>query len=171
MKSLTHLYYGDGKGKTTAAMGLAMRACGGGGHVIVAQFLKSQPTNELTMLDMMGIEMLRSLEHFPFTFQMDEEQFEACKKVQRGLFRAACYSMRELDLLVLDEVVDAVNAKMVTTDELIEAIHTKPDNCELVITGHEPAQEIIDACDYVTEMHKVKHPFDQGVQARRLIEF
>ena len=135
MTGRIHIYCGDGKGKTSAAMGLALRAAGSGMEVLVLQFLKDGSSSEF-----------RSLE-------------------------SAFGQAPENGLLVLDEALGARSAGVLDEDRLLALLRGKPAGLEVVLTGRGPTQALLDAADYVTEMKKVKHPFDQGVRARRGIEY
>ena len=173
MEGLVHLYVGDGKGKTTAAMGLAVRALGAGKRVLVVQFLKGQDTSELAPLRQLGIVVERTEAIKKFTFQMDDQELAAA--------RADCLKCLELvktvfdnhryDLVVLDEVVDAVNADMFSGQQLVELIDSRPDGIEVVLTGRNPKDPIVELADYVTVMTALKHPYQRGVGSRRGIEY
>ena len=162
---LVHLYCGDGKGKTTAAMGLAMRAAGRGLRVLNVQFLKSTPTGELEIL-----KLLRSSEQLGFTFRMNEEQKRRAAVIQQQLFAGAKEQMRDTDLLILDEVMAAINAGMLQTEQVTGLLRERHAGLEVVLTGRNPPPELIELADYVSEIKKVKHPFDKGIAARDGIE-
>jgi len=170
---LIHIYCGDGKGKTTAALGLALRALGRGCIVLLVQFLKSQDTGELKILEKIpGIKVLRSEENFGFTFYMTEEQRKRCNIEQNNLLEKAievCKKER-IDLLILDEIIAAYNYNLVNRTEIIEFLREKPRNLEVVLTGREPAIELLEMADYISEIKKIKHPFDRGIKARNGIE-
>jgi len=170
-KGLIHLYYGDGKGKTTAAMGLALRCLGAGLGVCVAQFLKSPGSSEI-----------KALEGFPnfryvgaeapckFVFQMDEAEKRETRENQSRILHSCIGYAPGTALLVLDEVVDAYNLGMIERDELLGFLKNKPEDMEIVMTGHNPPEELKKTADYVSEIKKIKHPFDTGVRARKGIE-
>ena len=163
MKGLIHIYCGDGKGKTTAATGLAVRAAGCGMKVLLVQFLKGQETGELRALaHIPGITVLRGKASEKFTFQMDERELQQTYDEQARA--GAC------DLLVLDEVMGALSCQLIDEDLLRSLVEQKPERLELVMTGRNPPDWLIDAADYVSEIKKVKHPYDRGVSARRGIE-
>ncbi len=172
-KGLVHLYVGDGKGKTTAAIGLAVRALGAGKKVLMLQFLKGQQSSELEPLRRLGIEIKRTEDIKKFVFQMDAKELaqatESCKACIDAL--RAALSEDGYDLVVLDEVVDAVNCNLVDTAELLSLIKNRPTGVEIVMTGRNPSDEIVDAADYLTVMTALKHPYQQGVQSRKGIEY
>ncbi|MGI5966865.1 MULTISPECIES: cob(I)yrinic acid a,c-diamide adenosyltransferase [Anaerotruncus] len=173
MKGLIHIYCGDGKGKTTAAIGLAARAAGNGMKVAILQFLKGQETGELSSLALIpGITVIRGKASEKFTFQMDERElqqtYDLCTKnllTALELLRAG-----QCDLLVLDEILGALSCELVDEDLLRSLIEQKPEQAELVLTGRNPPDWLLEKADYVTEMVKRKHPYDRGVPARRGIE-
>ncbi len=172
-QSLVHLYVGDGKGKTTAAIGLAIRCIGNGGKVKVYQFLKGKHSAELTTLDKLGVKVVQTDAVQKFTFQMSEAEKEECKNDCSACFSEAAEDIisGEYDLIVLDEVVDAVNAYMLTKEELVEYVSKRSDKTEVVMTGRNPKQEIVDIADYHTLMTAQKHPYQEGIGARKGIEY
>ena len=157
---LVQIYYGDGKGKTTAAFGLAFRCAGWGRRVVIAQFLKSSPCGELT-----------AAERFP-TFQMNDEEKAVVAENCRTLLRQAAELARaeEARLLVLDEVIDALRG-FLPQEELCAFLDERPAGLEVVLTGHSLPEALERRADYITHMVKEKHPYDRGVTARREIEF
>jgi cob(I)alamin adenosyltransferase len=173
-KGLTHLYYGSGKGKTTAALGLALRASGAGLRVVIVQFLKDRPCGELTQLALLpNITVLRGKAGKAFIRGLDEAEREATREIQNAnLQRARVLVQRgQCDLLILDEALDACQLGLLDEPILADLICHKPAALELVVTGHRPVDWLIEQADYVTEMVKHKHPYDVGIKARRGIEF
>lgn len=172
-KGLVHLYVGDGKGKTTAAVGLQVRCIGNGGKVKMYQFLKGNNSSELAPLRQLGVEIEQTDAVKKFTFQMSEQEKETCSLNCSECFESAAQDIigGEYDLIVLDEVVDAVNAHMLTKEELVKYVSEKAEKTEVVMTGRNPAQEIVDIADYVTIMTAEKHPYKQGIFARKGIEY
>ena len=171
---LVQIYYGDGKGKTTAAFGLAFRCAGWGRRVVIAQFLKSSPCGELTAAERFPtLTVLRSKGIHKFTFQMNDEEKAVVAENCRTLLRQAAELARAeaARLLVLDEVISACNHGAVPEEALLEFLQNKPENLEVVLTGQNPSEALLAQADYVTEMKKVKHPFDRGVLARKGIEY
>lgn len=173
-RGLVHFYYGDGKGKTTAALGLALRALGCGRRVVLVQFLKNTPCGELTALkchDRMTV--LRGKAGAHFTFAMTETERQQTKAIHEDNFAQAMARVQAgaCDLLILDEAADALQTGLLDESLLREAVLEKPCGLELVLTGHRPIDWIVESADYVTEMKKHKHPFDYGVPAREGVEF
>lgn len=169
-----HVYYGEGKGKTTAALGMALRAAGQGLSVVIVQFLKNTPCGELVQLARLPeITVLRGQEGSRFAFQMSEAEKTASRQIHNDNLRQALALVAEgrCDLLILDEALDACQLGLLDEDLLKEALFGQPPALERVITGHKAIAWIVEAADYVTEMVKHKHPYDQGLKARKGIEF
>ena len=160
-QGLMHIYCGDGKGKTTCAFGLALRCAGTGARVRIAQFLKGGTTDE---------EILRAKQGTKFTFQMDEAEREQAKQDHMALLDRAFSDTQGLCMLVLDEIMAACSSGMVEEAHLLELIENRPEQLELVLTGRNPSPQLLALADYVTEMKKVRHPYDRGIAARSGIE-
>ena len=134
---LVHLYWGDGKGKTTAAMGLALRALGNGCRVVVVQFLKGADTGEIPLLRQLGAQIYRGKAGQKFVFQMNEEEKAATRALQNENLKAALSC--PADLLVLDEACAAWELDMVDHGLLERAVRNRPAGQEVVLTGRHPA--------------------------------
>ena len=172
-QGLVQIYYGDGKGKTTAAFGLAFRCAGWGRRVVIAQFLKSGASGEVKAAERFpALTVLRTKEIHKFTFQMNEEEKAATARNCQDLFRQATALAVEQQarLLVMDEVIDASRG-FLPMDELCAFLDNRPEGLEVVMTGHSLPQELADRADYITHVRKEKHPYDKGVMARKEIEF
>lgn len=173
MFGLIHIYCGDGKGKTTAAVGLAVRCAGRGNKVLLVQFLKSRDSGELySLAKLPDVEVMRGKESKKFTFQMNEEEKHALLIEHNKMFEQVLAKIKNggYSLLILDEVIGALNAKVFEMQKLTEFLRHKPENLEVVLTGRNPAPELVEIADYVSEMRKVKHPMDKGIMAREGIE-
>lgn len=171
---MIHYYYGYGKGKTTAAMGLALRALGQGQRVVVVQFLKDTPSGEITVLSgLRGATILRGKAGKGFVFQMTEAEKQETRRMHDEHLRQAIDAAQSgaCDMVILDEVGDTVDLAMVDAEALAAFLEASGQAVEIVMTGHAPTAMLVDAADYVTEMAKVKHPYDAGVMARRGVEF
>ncbi len=166
---LLHLYYGDGKGKTTAAMGLALRALGSGKKVVVLQFLKGSKSGEVPLLEQLGAKIYRGKAGQKFVFQMNEEEKAATRQLQNANLTAAAAD--EADLLILDEAGSAWELDMVDKALLQKAVLARPAGQECVLTAHAAPQWMLDAADYVTEMKCRRHPYQKGIAARQGIEY
>jgi cob(I)alamin adenosyltransferase len=173
-RGMTHLYYGYGKGKTTAALGLALRAGGCGRQVVIVQFLKSSNTGELKQLTLLpNTTVLRGTAAKGFIRDMSEEQVNKTKTMHDAHLKKALtlVGAGQCDLLILDEALDAYQLGVLDEELFFNLIKNKPAELELVITGHKPDDRIIAEADYVTEMRKIKHPYDLGVKGRKGVEF
>lgn len=166
-----HLYYGDGKGKTTAAIGLAIRACGNGMRVGILSFLKDGNSSENRILDTIpGIERFPCLPAVKFSFQMtSDEQTKAAAYYHALLKRAE--ARHDLDFFLLDEVLDVCQAGLLPEEALLHFLHQQKNRAEIVLTGHIPSERLLAAADYITEMHSHRHPYREGLAARRGIEW
>ena len=170
-EGFVQLYTGDGKGKTTAALGLVLRALGHGMRVAVLQFMKADPTwGEIVMLRRLGVEVRQcGLDHWVIKGDATEEDLAAARE---GFERAReLVSRGDHDLVVLDELVTAVFFELVPLDDVLALLREKPAHVELVITGRRAPEELLAAADLVTEMVPRKHYYDAGVEAREGIEF
>jgi cob(I)alamin adenosyltransferase len=175
MKGLIHVYTGDGKGKTTAAVGLGIRACGRGLNVLMVQFLKSLPTGEELSLKKLepGFMLHRGTSNIKFVPQMSEEERSRTAKEQLSIFNYAAEAAAsgKYDLIIMDEAFGAIATGMLGKELLINFVKTKPEKLELVLTGRGAPKELIDMADYVSEIHALKHPAEKGISGRRGIEF
>ena len=169
---LIHIYCGDGKGKTTAALGLTLRCLGRGGRIVFAQFLKGRETGELYALKAFSsVSVLRGKGLEKFTFQMTLQELEATKREQMHLFSRVAETCRLApDMLVLDEIITACSLGLVPEQSLLSFLQAKPASTEIVMTGRNPSPQLIERADYVSEICKRKHPYDRGVPARIGIE-
>ena len=166
---LLHLYYGDGKGKTTAAMGLALRALGSGKKVVIVQFLKGGKSGEITLLEQLGATVYRGKAGQKFVSRMNAEEKAATRALQNQNLTAAI--AEPADLLVLDEAGSAWELDMVDKALLQQAVLRRPAGQECVLTAHAAPQWMLDAADYVTEMKCRRHPYQKGIAAREGIEY
>lgn len=173
-QGMVHLYHGDGKGKTTAAMGLALRATGRKKQVLVVQFLKQRPTGEVLVLETLpGVRVLRGKSCGKFLSQMNEQERADTEKCQMDMLSQAMQAGNggTCDLLVLDEVLDACNAGLIDPEELCGFLHNRPAGLEVVLTGRNPGGALLELADYISHVQKQKHPYEQGISAREGIEF
>lgn len=172
MAGLVHIYCGDGKGKTTAAVGLALRAAGAGNPVVFTQFFKDGSSSEISLLRQISeISVLHADTVGGFWKRMTAEQQTQARRDYTELFHIACERAKNANLLVLDEIISACNHGTVPEEALLEFLQNKPEHLEVVLTGRNPSEALLAQADYVTEMKKIKHPFDHGVLARKGIEY
>ena len=171
---MKHIYYGDGKGKTTAAIGLAVRAAGSKMKVLFVQFLKTEFSGERHILSHTeNVTLTFCPLQLKFTFDMDDKEKAQAAKIFKGIFDNAVTTAltEKYDMVVLDEVFEAINAHMLSESEVYEFITNAPSSMEIVMTGHNPPQKFMDCADYITEFKKIKHPYDRGITGRIGIEF
>lgn len=171
---LIHIYCGDGKGKTTAAFGLAMRCAGYGQHVLIVQFLKGWDSGELRAAERFPeIKLLRGDASNKFVFQMDDGEKQAVLKKHTEIVARAKTLLSDggFRLLILDEVLSAWNLGLVGHSAVLQLLQDRPAKVEVVMTGRNPPPELSALADYISEVRKVRHPYDRGIDARRCIEF
>lgn len=174
-RGLIRVYHGDGKGKTTAAMGLALAAVGEGVPVLMLQFMKGRPTGEVASLAQVpGVTLLRA-EGLgkKFSWEMTPEEREQVKANQDRLLAQGIQMAREgpWGLLVLDEALGACATGLLEEEVLLGFLGTKPPGLEVVLTGRGPSEALLNTAQLVTEMKKQKHPYDRGIPARKGVEF
>lgn len=173
MKGLIHIYTGDGKGKSTAAIGLTIRCAGYGDTVVYTQFLKSGTSSELNIIkNIDNIHIVEAEKSFGFLFNASDEVKAEAKAVYSKLLKDAIAKTKETNcrMLVLDEVIATYNYNLLDKDELLNFLKNKPEEMEVVMTGRDPAKELVEMANYVSEIKKIKHPYDQGIPARKGIE-
>ena len=169
---MIHLYCGDGKGKTTAALGLVCRHVGAGGKAVFAQFLKSSPTGELATLNLLGVPIYRNeLPHGFFPNMSEDMQIKVREMHDHTLAEVTQLARANAcSLLVLDELCAALSLGLIDREQVLELLDEHGET-ELVITGRDPDPALLARADYVTEMKLIKHPYEKGVLARKGIEF
>ena len=169
-----HIYCGDGKGKTTAATGLAVRAAGCGMKVLFARFLKNENSGELSILDSVPeIEVLHLERSYGFFNTLTDEEKEEVRQMYGQLWDLIKEKISggQFQMLVIDEFMAAYRYGLIGREEALDLLTGKPEALELVLTGRNPGPELTELADYVSEIRKVKHPFDHGIMARRGIEY
>ncbi|ABY93459.1 cob(I)yrinic acid a,c-diamide adenosyltransferase [Thermoanaerobacter brockii subsp. lactiethylicus] len=173
-RGLIQVYTGDGKGKTTASIGLGIRAVGRGFKVYMVQFLKGTDTGELhTLKNIENFKVFRfqSTEKFFWSLNEEEKKILAEDMKKAYEFVVDVLQNKKCDILILDEIMAAIHSKMYTVEDVLKLIDMKPPEMELVLTGRSAPQEIIERADLVTEMKAIKHPFEKGIPARYGIEY
>ncbi|MCM1228007.1 MAG: cob(I)yrinic acid a,c-diamide adenosyltransferase [Clostridium sp.] len=171
---LIHIYCGNGKGKSTAAFGLALRAAGAGMRVSIIQLMKGRETSEINSLKLLSNVSIEKLpKDFGFSFSMSEAGKSEITECHNKLLKYACDLMKnhECDMLIIDEFFSAYNNLLLDRKLAESIIFNKEESCELILTGRDPLEKFIEAADYVSEITAVKHPFEKGVSARKGIEY
>jgi len=170
-RSLVLVNTGDGKGKSTAAFGIVMRGVARGWRVCVIQFIKSGKwkVGEEAVGRRLGVDWLKGGDGFTWESpDLDESRGRA---VAAWEIAAATIAAGEHELVILDEVTYPVNYGWLPLDAVLEAIRTRPEHVNVVVTGRNAPDALVELADTVTEMRKVKHAFDRGIRARRGLDF
>jgi cob(I)alamin adenosyltransferase len=174
---LVQIFWGDGKGKTTAALGTALRACGNGYPVHLVQFMKNGTGNE--EIDYPGeLKALNKFENFSFkrfgagSWIIGKPNKDHIEKAEEAYnYLLSCFN-KDYSILIADEILYAVQMGLLSEEKIISLIKNKPKNQELILTGsHKPFPKIFELADLVTEIKKIKHPYDKGILARKGIEY
>ncbi|MEG0013744.1 MAG: cob(I)yrinic acid a,c-diamide adenosyltransferase [Cellulosilyticaceae bacterium] len=174
-QGLVQIYCGNGKGKTTSAIGLGIRAIGSKLKVIMIQFLKNDNTGECETLK--NLEPYFKVFHFEkrrgFTWTLtDEEKAELKNEIAMAIkFAKKVMDTEECDVLILDEIFGAISGGFVTEEELCELIDGKTDQVELVLTGRDVPESVAQRAAYISKIEPVKHPMNEGIMARKGIEY
>ncbi|MTI69579.1 MAG: cob(I)yrinic acid a,c-diamide adenosyltransferase [Firmicutes bacterium] len=173
-QGLIQVYTGDGKGKTTAALGQGLRAAGRGFKVTMVQFLKGRDTGE--------IESVKAIENFnihrfeeskKFIWNMNEEEINELKgKIEKAYnFIYKEVESNNCDILILDEILGVLNNDLISLDKILDLLKIKPDDVEIILTGRNIPNKLKEKANLVTEMKMIKHPFQEGIHARYGIEY
>lgn len=168
-----HIYYGDGKGKTTAGMGLILRAAGYGHKVLVYQFMKDNDSSERVILGgIPNIQVVPGRKQEKFSFQLNEEERQERKQFYEEIFEELIRKAEQekYQVLFLDEIIYTIRAGLFDEERLTRYLNNKPEDLEVILTGNDPGETLLRAADYVSEIVKKKHPYDAGVPARFGIE-
>ena len=169
LKGLVYVFTGDGKGKTTAAIGLSIRAVGQDIKVAFIQFIKGMPCGETLYTQRSHpFEIIQLFSGDSFTKPIEQLKEEAQKTLD--YVRETILS-EKFGLIILDEILVAVSKQLITVQQVLDLLNKKPYSVELVLTGRDAPQEIINRADLVTDMHMIKHPYTEGITGRRGIEF
>ncbi len=173
-RGLVHVYTGAGKGKTTAALGVALRALGWGFRVCMVQFIKGYAQiGESKFAEEHGDQfVLRQFAIDPSKHIDEAKALKRSEAVEAAMrFAEKVVSEGQYDLVILDEINNALHLGLVEPDRVLALIANRPPRVELILTGRNAPKRIVDVADYVTEMRSIKHPFRHGVQARKGIDF
>ncbi|MGN0355662.1 MAG: cob(I)yrinic acid a,c-diamide adenosyltransferase [Muricoprocola sp.] len=170
---LIHIYCGDGKGKTTTGMGLCARAAGYGYKVLIYQFMKDNKTSERKVLEAAeNITWIDGLEMEKFSFQMTEKEKEERRIFYADQFRKVTREAVEgdYDVLFMDEAIYTIRAGLLEEKLVLDFLENKPAKLEVILTGRNPSEALLQKADYVSEICMRKHPFQKGIPARPGIE-
>ncbi len=168
---MVHLYYGNGKGKTTAAIGSAIRFVGSGGKVLFAFFLKNGESSEIEVLkNIKDIKCLFCEEKYMLFDNLDESKDKCLKEAYQKLFCKAQELLKDYNMIILDEFIDAIDFGYIDENFFKEELLKLKEKAEIIITGHTLREEFLDLFDYVSEIKCIKHPYQKGVKSRKGIE-
>jgi cob(I)alamin adenosyltransferase len=170
-KGYIHIYTGPGKGKTTAALGLGLRAAGAGLKVHMIQFMKGRRYSELDALEKIPNFTISQHGRDEFVSKENPEQIDI-DLAQKGFAKAQeVIKNGKCDMVILDEINVAIDYNLVPLDDLLKLIEEKPEKLELILTGRYAHPELVKMADLVTEMLEIKHPYQTGVQARKGVDY
>jgi len=166
-------YYGNGKGKTSAAVGAAVRAVGGGMNVLFVQFFKNGDSSEIAVLDSLeNLDVLIPKDNYVLFEPFNKERIAARSKEYSNLiFKTVFLKAEKYQMIILDEVLDAVHLGLVDETEFSDFVATLKTCKEIVLTGHSLPEKIASLSDYVSEIQEIKHPFNLGAEPRKGIEY
>ncbi|MDO4581176.1 MAG: cob(I)yrinic acid a,c-diamide adenosyltransferase [Bacillota bacterium] len=171
-QGVLQVYTGNGKGKTTAAFGLALRASGAGLNTVIIQFMKRGDSSEIEACKKLDKVTVHSFGAHGFVrkgAELDDSHYVAA---ERAMLQARkTYMDESVDLLILDELCNAVYFELVAEEEMLSLLRVRPHNLEVVVTGRNAPPALIEMADLVTEMQEIKHPYQQGMEARAGIDF
>ncbi|MGB9677436.1 MAG: cob(I)yrinic acid a,c-diamide adenosyltransferase [Candidatus Ratteibacteria bacterium] len=168
-KGLIEVYTGDGKGKTTAAIGLALRAKSHNLNVCFIFFHKKN-YNERELLKKIGVDVFSFTEKHPYFEKVDKEEIR--RECLKGIdFIKNIFKKKNYDVVICDEILISLRDGFLKEEEIIEIMDQKPENIELVLTGRGATKKIIEKADLVSEIKKIKHPYDKGIKSRKGIEY
>jgi cob(I)alamin adenosyltransferase len=186
-QGLVHIYTGNGKGKTTAAIGLAIRAAGRGLNVYIMHFMKSKRYGESIILkDIKNIEekylgkpyfiskdpSIKDKLKGVVVFEPGNPPQDYVRLIKKGLDKIkGVIKSGKYDVVILDEIITAMHFDLVSIDEIKNILLERPENVEIILTGRYAPKELIDIADYVTEMMEIKHPYQRGIRARSGIDY
>jgi len=171
IKGLIQVYTGDGKGKTTAALGLALRAAGRNMKVLIVQFMKKWDYGELHSIELISNITLRTFGTKDFVYKGKAKKIDYEEAEKAFSFGAEGVQSGDYDIVIFDELNMALYYELLDLKKVVEKLKGKPDEVEVVITGRRAPEEIIGIADLITEMKEVKHPYQKGIEARRGIEY
>jgi cob(I)alamin adenosyltransferase len=167
---LVHIYTGDGKGKTSTGMGLILRALGRGLNVKIIQLFKRN-TGEQYFFENSSVKYLQFQPLHPYFKSYDLESLENLREEFTKFWENAISDLQDYDVVLIDELGPGINWKVISIETAISLMENKPKNTELILTGRDFPELLKEKADYVSEIRKIKHPYDSGILAREGIEY
>jgi cob(I)alamin adenosyltransferase len=175
IKGLTHIYEGNGKGKTTASIGLIIRALGNNMKVYFTQYLKNDSSSELNFLKNIKSNLTFGYKEkiTKFSFNMSEDDLNNTRDLINKQFKINTTEILKsnYDMVIFDELINAVSLNFLDKKTVIEFINSKPEKLEIIMTGRNAPIDLINISDYVSEIKEIKHPFKNGIKSRKGIEY
>lgn len=169
---MLQVYTGDGKGKTTACVGLCIRSAGAGKKVLFTQFLKDGSSSEIGVLERItGVDCYKATRSLGFIKYMSEEEFAFACRYYMEYFEDIIEKSSDYDIIILDELIGAYNHGVLDMKRVLEFLYQNKDTKEIVISGRDLPEELEELADYISDIKKMRHPFDKGIMARKGIEF
>ncbi len=167
-----HIYTGDVKGKTTSAVGLALRMLGYDKKVVFCQFFKAGTSGEIKALQSFeNLTYLNTEKKYPFAYKMTQEQKVDATNDYSELFCQAASMAEEYDMIVFDEIISTCNLGFLDKEYVIATLKKIKKYCEVITTGRDPFNELYEIADYISNIQSMKHPYDDGLEARQGIEY
>ena len=170
-KGLVHIYTGPGKGKTTAALGLGLRAAGAGNKVHVVQFMKGRRYSEIDSIEKLPNFTISQHGRDEFVSKENPEKIDIDLAQNGFSYAKEIVKSGKYDLIILDEINVAIDFNLISLEDVLKLINEKPKKLELVLTGRYADPKLIQIADVVTEMLEIKHPYQRGIMARKGIDF
>lgn len=173
-KGYVQIYTGNGKGKTTAALGLALRAAGHNFNVKIVQFLKGGVTGELNSVKKLDtVELLRVSDANKYVWKLSPQEKKDMQEKSLEMFDRikTWFKNDEIDILILDEIMAAIKYDIVSIDDVLSLLDARPQTIEVIMTGRDVPQELFECAHLVSEIKNAKHYYNAGVKARKGIEF
>ena len=170
-KGYIHVYTGDGKGKTTASLGLGMRSAGAGSKVHMIQFMKGRRYSEIDTIEKIPNFTISQHGRDEFVNKENPEQVDIDLAQEGFSYAKKLVKENKHDMLILDEINVAVDFKLIKIEDVLDLIENKAESFELVLTGRYAHPDIVKIADYVSEVLEIKHPYQKGVEARKGVDF
>jgi len=171
MKGLIQVYFGNGKGKTTAALGLALRAAGRGKEILIVQFMKKWDYGELYSIRLIPQITVKTFGTKDFVYKGKAKEIDYQEAKKAFIEGVQATQSGQYDIIIFDELNVAIDFELLELQQVLDFLDEKPEDVEIIITGRNAPQAILDKADLVTEMCEIKHPYQKGIQARIGIEY
>lgn len=169
---MIQIYYGDGKGKTTAAIGSAIRASGSNMKILFTQFFKNGETSEiLPLMRLSNIKCCFPKEEYTLFQDFDRESFQRLSLSYNILLDEVVETSKQFDMIIFDEILEAYSLELIDRKKMLSFLQEEKQNREIILTGHKKIQDIINIADYVSEIRMIKHPFNNSTPPRKGIEY